>query len=129
MRNVFARTNAIYSQHSDALFDDLGQGRFRVAGFLLAKNARALFEKGKRSFAGQTRVEVDLKDIERADSAGLAVLLEWVAWSNAQSITITYRDIPRQVISLATIWEVESLLLSRSEPSAVSIDRIASLPE
>ncbi|MEL7298635.1 MAG: hypothetical protein AAGJ86_13305, partial [Pseudomonadota bacterium] len=45
-----------------------------------------------------------------ADSAGLALLLEWVTWANHTVREINYLNVPQRVTNIASISEVDGLL-------------------
>jgi phospholipid transport system transporter-binding protein len=51
---------------------------------------------------------VDLCDVTRTDSAGLALLIEWLKQSKATPIT--FRNIPAQMLSIATVCGVQDML-------------------
>ncbi len=91
-------------------FDDLGQGRFAVSGDFNFDTVSDILERSKDLFAGYDVLEVDLGGITRADSAGLALLLEWVNWAKYYVREISFQDMPEQVIAIARICEVEDLL-------------------
>ena len=56
------------------------------------------------------RIEVDLAGVTRADSAGLALLLEWVTWANHTVREIRFVDVPARVTAIAKTTEVNELL-------------------
>ncbi len=78
---------------------------WRLSGELsFATVGSLLTEFSQRS---QTPPKVlDLSEVSRTDSAGLALLIEWLK----QSATITFRNIPEQMQSLATVSGVQELL-------------------
>ncbi len=59
----------------------------------------------------QQRVEVDLTGVDRADSAGLALLVGFVAATRAAQVTLTFRGVPERLRAIARISEVEDLLV------------------
>lgn len=91
-------------------FEALGGGRFLVRGELGFATVRDALEQSKSLFAEHSIIELDLAGVTRADSAGLALLLEWVNWARNSVREITYRNIPAQVRSIAEISEVEDML-------------------
>jgi phospholipid transport system transporter-binding protein len=62
-------------------FADLGDGRFSVSGELGFATAVEALNTSRRLFESCTRIDLDLAGVTRADSAGLALLLEWVNWA------------------------------------------------
>ena len=89
---------------------DLGEGRFQLHGALTFETAAAALEQSRQSFAAYDRLTVDLANVEEADSAGLALLLEWVNWARYYVREIRFENIPEQILAIARISEVSELL-------------------
>jgi phospholipid transport system transporter-binding protein len=53
---------------------------------------------------------IDLSRVTEADSAGLAVLVEWLATAKSRGTVIHYESIPAQILAVARISDLESLL-------------------
>jgi phospholipid transport system transporter-binding protein len=87
-----------------------GSGRFELAGDVGFGDAARLLAEGDHAFRGLSAVEVDLAQVTRADSAGLALLLEWVLAARQAGTAIRYRNVPASLVSLADIGEVAELL-------------------
>ena len=58
----------------------------------------------------QPALVMDCAGIDRADSAGLAVLLDWLATAKASGHSLRYTGLPQGFAALAHISEVEALL-------------------
>lgn len=93
-----------------AQLEDLGDGRFAVRSELTFKSATNILSQSKRLFADNERISVDLSDVQEADSAGLALLLEWVSWARHFEREIVYENIPEQILAIAQITEATDLL-------------------
>lgn len=93
-----------------ARLEPAGAGRFRVAGVLRLDTAADLLALGVEAFAGRPVVEVDLADVSDADSAGLAVLLEWTRQARLQGRTIVFRAMPARLARMARIGGVAEFL-------------------
>ena len=89
---------------------DLGEGRFSIDGPLTFDTAADALEQSKDSFSEYDRLEVDLGAVTQSDSAGLALLLEWVNWAKYYVREISYRNIPTQILAIAQISEVGEML-------------------
>lgn len=89
--------------------------KYAVSGPLTFATARAALAGGIESFASASGspIEVDFAGVEAADSAGLAVLLEWLAWGRRNGRELRYTRVPEAICAIARISEVESLLLRR----------------
>ena len=96
--------------NDNAQLADLGGGRFAVRSELTFKSATAILAQSKRLFANCERISVDMSDVREADSAGLALLLEWVSWARHNEREIEYENIPKQILAIAQISEVTDLL-------------------
>ncbi len=46
---------------------------------------------------------IDLKKVTTADSAGLALLLEWIKQSKKHNTKLVFKHIPHQLLTLATL--------------------------
>lgn len=91
-------------------FEDRGGGRFAILGDLSFQTAVSALEASKPLFADHSTIELDLAGVQRADSAGLALMLEWVNWARNSAREVKFRNIPAQIISIAQISEVEDML-------------------
>ena len=89
---------------------DEGGGRFTVTGELSFASAATVFERSRKLFDDHDRIEVDLSAVKYGDSAGLALLLEWVNWARYYVREIRYIGIPKQILAIARISEVEDML-------------------
>jgi phospholipid transport system transporter-binding protein len=88
----------------------LGGGRFRISGAMTFSNVTAILEASKELFGETPLIKLDLSGVAQGDSAGLALLLEWINWSTAYGREIRYSGIPSQILAIARISEVEDLL-------------------
>lgn len=92
-----------------------GPNRFAVSGPLTFATARSALASGIAAFssASGSPIEVDCSEVGASDSAGLAVLVEWLAWGRRNGRELRYSRVPAAISSIARISEVESLLLGR----------------
>jgi phospholipid transport system transporter-binding protein len=87
-----------------------GDGRFELSGEIGFDDAARLLAAGDAAFGSLQRAEIDLARVTRADSAGLALLLEWSVSAAASGRSLRYRNVPSAIASLAGISDVEELL-------------------
>ena len=89
-----------------------GTGRVMVRGELTFATARHARELGMRVLDGLRgdRIVVDCAGVTRADSAGLAVLLEWLAWGRRRKRAVSLEKLPASLVAIARISEVDELL-------------------
>lgn len=90
--------------------NDLGEGRFALSGEMSFKTCGTILKESESPFEAHTRIEIDLSGVEKTDSAGLALLLEWITWANHTVREIRFQDIPAKIDAIARVTEVEELL-------------------
>ena len=89
--------------------------QYAVTGPLTFATARGALSSGIAAFssASGSPISVDCSGVGASDSAGLAVLLEWLAWGRRSGRELRYSGVPEAICAIARISEVESLLLAR----------------
>jgi phospholipid transport system transporter-binding protein len=105
-------TDAEANPKSQVAISEPTAGRVVVTGeltFATARDARQLGVKVLEGSGAQSFV-IDCKDVTRADSAGLAVLLDWLAWGRRKSRVINLENLPDSLVAIARISEVDGLL-------------------
>jgi len=101
---TLARTVAKYALTA------LGDGRFGLSGDLSFDTVDQILRESEEPFSEFAQIEVDLSAVEHADSAGLALLLEWITWANHTVREIRFVEIPERIVAIAETTEVEKLL-------------------
>jgi phospholipid transport system transporter-binding protein len=85
-------------------------GRACVQGLLSFTTVTALLAAGTQAIeAGQVSF-VDLSRVTAGDSAGLALLIEWLSVARAAGRELRYENVPSQLMQLARLSEIEDLL-------------------
>jgi phospholipid transport system transporter-binding protein len=95
---------------SRARLESLGEGRFRVSGVLDASTAADVLEESEARFAQAPKIDIDLGGVGESDSAGLALLIEWLRVARQGGQTIRFANVPAQIEALARISEVVYLI-------------------
>ncbi|MCK5728046.1 MAG: STAS domain-containing protein [Methylococcales bacterium] len=54
-------------------------------------------------FTQSKRLTIDLTRVKNSDSAGLALMIEWVKLSKKQNVDLNFSHIPPQLLTLAKI--------------------------
>ena len=101
--------------HGNTGLEDLGDGRFALNADLTFETVTSMLDESERMFAAHEHIEVDMSGVRRADSAGLALLIEWLSRAQSAGRRIEYANIPAQIAAVARISEVEALLSGGSE--------------
>jgi len=85
-------------------------GQFELSGVLGFDTVVSLLQRGRELFGGAQAATVNLASVTHADSAGLALLLEWLREARQKGRVLTYKGMPSQLHSLASISEVAEWL-------------------
>lgn len=107
------------SVHRFALERD-GDGGLRASGELTFETAAEALSVGERLLASGDDARIDLSGIREGDSAGLAVLVEWLAGKLARGGSLTYAGMPAQMRSIARICGLEEMLLPEARPAGAA---------
>lgn len=89
---------------------DLGDGKFSLSGNMTFQTAGQILRISEQYFEKHTRIEVDLSGVTNSDSAGLALLLEWITWANHTVREIRFLETPSRIDAIARTTEVDALL-------------------
>jgi len=95
---------------AEASVEVASDGTVTLRGSLGFAEARALTERAGELFAGRQRVCVDLSHVERGDSAGVALLLEWCRAAHQAGCELHYRNLPEPLGAIARVCGVDTLL-------------------
>jgi phospholipid transport system transporter-binding protein len=87
-------------------------GRSHIRGALTFVTARRAREEGLQKFreCGARACEVDCAGVTASDSAGLTVLLDWLALAKRDGRSLRYGSLPDGLLAIARISGVEELL-------------------
>lgn len=110
-QSFIARRKHTGTAHQDAAFEIQADGRSRVTGSLHFTTVSALLPRGDEAIAGGQAAVIDLAGVTASDSAGLALLIEWLSVAKAAGTTLKYENLPTQLRQLARLSEVEELLV------------------
>jgi phospholipid transport system transporter-binding protein len=97
---------------AETLAFETSPGRIALVGALTFASVEATGDDAGRVLSAQQqgRVDVDLQRVERADSAGLALLVGWIAAARAAQVTLAFHGMPERLRAIARICEVDALL-------------------
>jgi phospholipid transport system transporter-binding protein len=95
---------------ADFSLEDQGGGHFSLSGEMSFDTAERILQASEKPFDEHTRIEIDLSGVTESDSAGLALLLEWVTWANHTVREIRFSGMPERVLAIARTTEVDGLL-------------------
>lgn len=95
---------------SDFELRDLGDGRFELSGEMSFRNAERILQTSEGAFGQYQSLEIDLSKVGKADSAGLALMLEWKAQVSQKAGDIKYVGVPDSLLAIARTSEVSELI-------------------
>jgi len=87
-------------------------GRLRLAGVLELSTVAAVLEPGRRAIDGVTgeRAVLDLSAVQRSDSAGLALVVDWLRTARRRGLDLAIEGTPRQLADIARVSGLERLM-------------------
>lgn len=85
-------------------------GRLEVRGTLDYASVADLLGPGADLFAGRQATEIDLQGVERANSAGLVLLLEWLDRARRSGGSLRFRNLPPSLVEIARLTNSAELL-------------------
>jgi phospholipid transport system transporter-binding protein len=105
-------TNAAAPAADDGFrMDAAAPGRLRAQGALTFRTARSALQLGAEAIpAAAASLVIDCAGLHACDSAGLAVLIEWLRRARSLHKQLHYEELPEELRSLARISDLEPLL-------------------
>jgi phospholipid transport system transporter-binding protein len=93
-----------------ASFEDEGDGRFALRRELTFATVSELLAESEPLFSAHSSVTIDMRDVPETDSAGLALLVEWLSLAQRDGRELRYENLPAQILTMARISEVDDLI-------------------
>ena len=96
---------------SRALINKLDMHHYQVEGELNLATTPNLLQSmlGQFPSAG-SEAHIDLEGVTRSDSAGLALLVEWLRLAEQQNISLRFHNLPNQLREIARVSDLLPLL-------------------
>lgn len=98
------------------------EDRFSLTGEITFATVPRLSQFGSELLQGSGDRYLSLAGVERTDSAGLALLVDWIARARAAGISLHYEAMPAKLRSLAEISEVGELLECGANPDVAAAE-------
>lgn len=95
---------------TEASISPTGEGTFLVSGDLVFATVGGLLEQAGPMFAAAPAPVVDLASVVNCDSAGLALLLEWVEDTASSGKRVRFRNLPEALVGIARLSNADKLL-------------------
>lgn len=93
------------------VLEEIAPGCIKVEGDLTFATVTALWKASQRLFtSAPTEITIDLSGIRRADSAGLALLVEWFRLARKHQRRLIFTNLPGQLLTMAKTYNLQPLL-------------------
>ncbi len=103
-----------------AQFERQSEGVFLLSGELSFASVAGVLRESEPllvSRNGGDVITIDLQGVGRSDSAGIALLVEWLRNAKSQNSDITFLNIPSQMLALTRLSGLEAVLGLSKTPS------------
>jgi len=95
---------------SGCVLEPAGTASFVLRGELSFSTVSDLSRRSAGLLWQDEQVTLDLEGVTRTDSAGLALLVEWLRIARRKGKSIQFRNIPPQMMAVAQVVGLDSLL-------------------
>jgi len=95
---------------SEATIQRDATGRLRVSGVMSLHTVPQLWRASEELIRDAERVEIDLRGVLRSDSAGLALLVQWMRQARHAGKEVRFLNIPRQMLAIARVSSLDRIL-------------------
>jgi phospholipid transport system transporter-binding protein len=91
-----------------------GPGRLLARGELSFATAGQALRDGLALLPSSGHCTIDLAGITSADSAGLAVLIEWLSVAGERGSTLAFEAVPGQLLAIARISDLDEMIAGQA---------------
>lgn len=85
-------------------------GSYRLLGELSFATVTAVRRFGLETFEAAAAIRLDLSGVTRSDSAGLALLIEWLRFGRQHDKPVSYLNMPPQMLAIARASSLDQIL-------------------
>ena len=100
-------------EHAMARIERRDARSFGVSGSMTFDSVTALWRESDDIFSNDSLVEIDLRDVTHTDSAGLALLVEWLREAGRRGGRIEFLNLPAQMVALADASNLQPVLMGK----------------
>ncbi len=86
-----------------ASIESPGGGEIKVKGDLIFSSVTALLTESVAYFKPQGELLIDLAAVTHSDSAGVALLLEWMQMAKLRDLKLSFSNIPAQMWAIIDV--------------------------
>ena len=95
---------------SSSQLQQVAAGQFLISGDLDFRTVPDVLKASQSLFANNNSLTIDLSGVESSNSAGLALLLEWMRYADLNAHSITFLNLPDQMKEIAQLCGVDEKL-------------------
>jgi phospholipid transport system transporter-binding protein len=81
-----------------------------VAGALNFNSVMSVYQQSLPLIAARPALHIDLSGVTSANSAGLALLIEWMKYAKSTRKEIQFKHIPESLLSMAKVAGVDKII-------------------
>lgn len=96
-------------------------GYYTVEGSMTFASIDKKTLKSFKFLKGMDSIRIDLAKVEATDSAGLALMIEWIKLSRLSRIRLSFMNIPEQLLALAKLSGLDGNQYFASDASRASL--------
>ena len=89
----------------------LSAGNYLIKGDLIFSNINKTTVKILNFKQAGPLINIDLQQLGKIDSAGLALLIEWIKYSRTHQIELRFDNIPEQLMALVKLSDMSEINL------------------
>ena len=90
------------------------EGQFKVQGEITFDTISPLLSQSGQIFNNYKQLTFDLSAVTQTDSAGLALLIEWLRIAEQKNIKVQFINLPKQLENIAKVCGLETILTNKS---------------
>lgn len=83
---------------------------YLISGELTLETAKAVLAETESQFDKSAQLDIDLAQVSRADSAGLALLITWMRQAKQSDKKISFAHLPAQMLAIAKASGLDTIL-------------------
>ena len=92
-----------------ARLENLSEGKYAVHGNLDFQSVASLWGESLARFRKQPPLCIDLREVGRSDSSGVALLVAWLSQARALSQDLQFLNIPVQMQAIIKVADLDEL--------------------
>ena len=97
-------------EHANARLERRDAYTYFVRGPMTFDSVSDLWSGSRELFSASDSVQIDLSEVSRTDSAGLALLVQWLREAAGRGGSVRFSNLPSQLLAIADASNLERLI-------------------